>query len=206
MSADGPGARLARRWVGLYTLGLPPDQAEQRRDEIRSDLWEHHDDSIRCGHGRLRHNLLVFERLLSGIPADLSWRRGIQRSRRQPAARHLGATRPTTLRSGLALVVMAALGIAPSLGNLALLGTGLQDHDLLWILGSITLAGMLTAGLALRLTARMPGLATVLLLIGAFAPTVAWFWLPPVYAATATIAILALVTGRVPPVRQNGPA
>lgn len=196
MSIDGLGARVAQRWVQLYTSRLPPDQAGQRCDEILSDLWEHLDDSIQSGHSRLRHNVHVIERVLSGIPADLSWRRGIQRSQMRPETGDLMTTQQTISRSNLMLTIMAGVGIAVPFGNLAFLGTGLKTSEVLWILGSITLAGLLAVGLVLHLTTNRPSLATILLLVGSFAPSAAWFWLPPIYLLTVAIIVVALVITR----------
>ena len=46
----------------------------------------------------------------------------------------------------------------------------------------------------------------MLLVIGAFAPTAAWFWLPPVYLLTAAVVIIALLTSRNRPGAQPKPA
>ncbi len=35
----GRSAGLVRRWVALYTLGLPHDIRDARREEIEDDLW-----------------------------------------------------------------------------------------------------------------------------------------------------------------------
>ena len=39
MSTWGDG--IARSWTAVYTRGLPPEAAERRLEEIRSDLFEH---------------------------------------------------------------------------------------------------------------------------------------------------------------------
>lgn len=189
MTADGLAAKIAHRWVQVYTRGLPVEAAEQRREEILSDLWEHHDDSVRAGRSRRRHDLEVIERVLCGIPADLSWRRGIQRSQPRPAT-------GDPMSSILALIIVAGLGVAAPLPFLVLLGTGLEMAELLWVLGSLALAAVLATGLSLRLRASRPTLATALLTIGAFAPSMAWFWLPPAYLLTLAVIVAAVVTAR----------
>lgn len=196
MSTEGTGARIGQRWARLYTSGLPAQEADQRRAEILSDLWEHHSDAVQSGHSQLRHNLEVIERVLSGIPADLSWRRGIQRSRRRLDTGDPMTTQQTLPRSTLALIVLAGLGIIAPFPFLALLGTGLKTAEVLWVLGSITLAGLLAVGLFLRLLTDKVALSTMLLVVGAFAPSAAWFWLPPVYLLTAAVVIVALITVR----------
>lgn len=137
MSTDGMGARIGQRWVQLYTSRLPTEEADQRRDEILSDLWEHHNESTQSGHSQRRHNLEVIERVLSGIPADLSWRRGIQRSQLRPDPGDPMTTQQTIPRSTLALIVVASLGIIAPFPFLVLLGTGLKTAEVLWVLGSI---------------------------------------------------------------------
>ncbi|MDH3302831.1 MAG: hypothetical protein OES24_20220 [Acidimicrobiia bacterium] len=200
MRTDDLGARFAQYWVRVYTSRLPLDDAADRRNEIRSDLWEHRIDAIQAGRSRLRHNLDVIERVLSGIPADLSWRRGIQQSHRRLDTGDPMTTQQTIPRSTAALIAVASLGIVAPFPFLALLGTGLKAQERLWILGSVALAAILAGGLALRLRTRRPVLSTLLLAVGAFAPSSAWFWLPPVYLVTAAIIIVAVFTARNEPI------
>ena len=58
----------------------------------------------------------------------------------------------------------------------------------------------------LRLLADKPVLSTTLLVVGAFAPSAAWFWLPPVYLLTAAVVIIALVTSQNRPIAQPNAA
>ncbi len=53
------------------------------------------------------------------------------------------------------------------------------------------------AGIVLR--ERRPTVSTVLLVVGSLAPSVAWYWLPPVYLLTIAIAAAALLSARVDP-------
>lgn len=202
MTTGGAGSWICRRWIATYTRRLPDQIAEQRRDEIISDLWEHHQDSALAGRHKLRHNLDVIERVLSGIPADLSWRRGIQRSRPRPDTGDPMTTEHELPRSTLALIIVAGLGMIAPFPFLALLGTGLKTAEILWVLGSIALAAVLAAGLVLRLRGRNPVVSTVLLLVGAFAPTTAWFWMPPVYLLTLAIITITLLTARSRPTAE----
>lgn len=202
MSTDHPGARFAQRWVQLYTSRLPADDADQRRAEILSDLWEHHQDSVKSGHNQRRHNLELIQRVLSGIPADLSWRRGIQRSQLRPDIGDPMTTEHDVPRSTLALIILAGLGIVAPFPFLSLLSTRIRPHEVLWILGSIALAGILATGLTLRFRTYKPILSTVLLSVGAFAPSAAWFWLPPVYLLTFAVIVTALITAQNRPVNQ----
>lgn len=103
------------------------------------------------------------------------------------------------------LIVVAGLGIVAPFPFLALLGTGLKTQELLWVLGCVALAAILALGLSLRFKTRRPVVSTALLMVGAFAPSLAWFWLPPVYLVTAAIMIVALVTARSDPIMQAPP-
>ena len=86
MNDTGFGHRLCAGWARCYTRRVPPELARQRRDELLSDLWEHAADGDGEGQGRVAHQLDVIGRMLAGVPADLSWRRGVLRSHQpQPA-------------------------------------------------------------------------------------------------------------------------
>ena len=64
-------AGVARTWVAVYTLGLPPSVRDARRAELQSDLWEQSHE-IRSG----TPNSLtkgVLARVLGGVPADILW-------------------------------------------------------------------------------------------------------------------------------------
>ncbi len=204
MTGNGQADRLCHRWVRIYTRRLSADVAEQRRQEIESDLWEHRRHSLAAGRSERRHNLDVIERVLSGIPADLSWRRGIQRSLARPDTGDPMTTPHPVPRSTIALIIVASLAIMATFPFLALLGTELGSADLLWLFGALGLAGTLAAGLTLRLRGTNPAVATALLMVGAFAPSVAWFWLPPVYLLTVAVVVTALMTvGNRPTIKRQ---
>ena len=96
------GDRAAIAWTGLYTRGLPDETAQRRRDEIRSDLFEHAHEAGRTPAQQTE----VLGRVLWGIPADLSWRRAA----RAPRERRLATGEPMTLKkTTFALVAFAAL-------------------------------------------------------------------------------------------------
>ncbi len=200
------GPWLCRRWVKIYTSCLPRELAEQRRHEITSDLWEHRNDSTNAGRSALSHNLDVIDRVLSGIPADLSWRKGIQQSQlRLQTGDPMVKTRQIP-RSTIALIVLAAFGIATPLPFVALLGTGIKTAEIAWMLGCLGLAAVLAAGLVLRLRGTSQLVSTALLVVGAFSPSVAWFWMPPVYLVTVAIIVMALATFRSQPIFGPEPA
>jgi hypothetical protein len=68
-------ARLAHRWVRVYTAHLDAALRDTRRAELASDVWEHEAEAKRRGLGSIRINAQILRRLLAGIPDDLSWRR-----------------------------------------------------------------------------------------------------------------------------------
>ena len=66
-------ARIVRTWVGWYTRGLSAEVATARRELIEADLWDERRHAEQLGEegslGRQR-----VDRLVRGIPADLTWR------------------------------------------------------------------------------------------------------------------------------------
>jgi len=74
--------RLVARWAAFYTRELDPRVADDRRDEITSDLWEQGADADARDASGATTELSILWRAARGIPADLSWRRA-RISRRQ---------------------------------------------------------------------------------------------------------------------------
>ena len=58
---------LILRWCEVYTRGLSPAVAGDRRDELASDLWEH-------AAAEPRATAAMLSRAIRGVPADLAWR------------------------------------------------------------------------------------------------------------------------------------
>jgi hypothetical protein len=203
---DGVGPRLCARWVRCYTRRLPAGVAAQRRAEIDSDLWEHQHRSLATGRTQAQHEIEVIGRVLSGIPADLSWRRGILRSQTQPDAgvaitpHRRTELATTTLRVLAAISIGMVVSLLPALLPWAL-DDGLGWSEVVWVLGANLLAAALAVGLYLR--RRRPLLSTALLVVGSLAPSLAWFWLPPVYLVTVAIAVAAIITTPSRPVARS---
>lgn len=65
---------MARSWVALYTLRLPPEIREGRRSEIDSDLWEQQWLAARRGDPALGTAIEVLIRMLLGAISDITWR------------------------------------------------------------------------------------------------------------------------------------
>ena len=198
------GHRMSTSWARWYTRQLPGETAEGRRDELASDLWEHAADAERRGQRRWVHEFEVIGRVLSGLPADLSWRRGILRSLRRPESGvPMSTTNHSTGSSSLLLTILVGIGIAIGTTSI-LIGASFAGEmsgvEFVWTALAVTLTALLGAGLALR--PSRPQASTALLTIGAAAPAVAWFWLPPIYLLSAAIVIATIATrGRHRPVR-----
>ena len=195
----GPGPRLCERWMRCYLRHLPGDVAHQRRAEVTSDLWEQSHDAERSGQSRVRLNMSVAGRVLCGIFADLVWRRRVLRS--QPNAPTVVA-RVTGVSEKL-VIALSALGAAPSFMMLPLLVTQLSALGMLWMLGALTLSVLLMIGLVWRARETRPVLSTAFLVLGSPAPSLAVFWLPPIYLFSVAIAVTALVSAPRRPVRDS---
>lgn len=68
-------ARRVLRWCALYTRGLDPAVAASRQDEIASDLHEHAAWAAQGGIPAHRLARSVRARAVTGVVADLAWRR-----------------------------------------------------------------------------------------------------------------------------------
>ncbi|MFD1721958.1 hypothetical protein [Amnibacterium endophyticum] len=74
----GPAASWAHGLVVDWTLhlvrGLPREVADDRFEEIVSDLWEQERSALQRGSGDLALAASLLARLVAGIPADVRWR------------------------------------------------------------------------------------------------------------------------------------
>jgi hypothetical protein len=197
VSAGGICDRVCTAWVRWYTRRLPVHVADERRAEIASDLWEHRRHATDLGHTRTRHELEVIGRSLSGIPADLSWRRRVLRSQTRPGPGVSMTTSLTASRSGVLLTVLAVLGLGLAATTMPfLLAAGFYDgidvEGIVWVLVTLVFAVPLLIGLIRGERGTEP--STALLVIGSPAPSIAWLWLPPVWLLTIAIAVTALVS------------
>ena len=102
---------FARRWAATYTLGLPAETRDRRREEIAGDLWEQqHDQEDDHAHHRSAAGLAA--RVCSGMPADLLWRAGERRPIRRLELANLAIDprwdrRMRLVGSGMVLVAVA---------------------------------------------------------------------------------------------------
>jgi hypothetical protein len=197
MSAWADG--VARGWTDLYTGGLPSETAERRREEIRSDLFEH---AAYAG-TTPAHQLHVLGRVLWGIPADLSWRRAA----RAPRERRLATGEIMTLRkTTTALVALGALfNVWAAIG--VWIGAGAEDEGdaggARYGIPMLLAAALMIYGLSCRNEA--PRRSTVLIIIGAAAPMVVFYWMAPLFVPFWLV-ITGLVIASEPGRRAPAPA
>jgi len=93
----GRSAGLVRRWVALYTLGLPADIRDARREEIEDDLWcQAHEVDPEAASGD------VLGRMVFGLWADITWRL---------EQRHRARVRPVLRSATMGTRIIAALAI-----------------------------------------------------------------------------------------------
>jgi hypothetical protein len=75
--ADTAGARLARGWVNALTRTAEPESGRDRRDEVASDVHEQLQEAWERGHFAAGSRSVV-GRVVRGMPADLTWRIGLE--------------------------------------------------------------------------------------------------------------------------------
>lgn len=196
---------LCRLWVRFYTRKLPDAEAQRRREEIESDLYEHALDAGAAGVGHQRLNAEIMARLLVGVPADLSWRQAT----RQPQLRlalggnsmSLSKSTSTRLLYGLAALVVlyAWMGVAASLFMEPEPDEISGTQKLFWMGVPAASTLLLIAGLMIR--SKNPRRGLHLIIAGAIGPAL-WFWMLPIYAPFL-IALIALAVSVTP--RKSAP-
>lgn len=110
-------AGVARNWVAVYTLGLPPSVRDARRAELQSDLWEQRHE-IRSG----TSNSLakgVLARTLGGVPADILWAIDVRHDQGGTAMRVFDGYEKTDKVVIFGIAVTAALLASTTVGATA---------------------------------------------------------------------------------------
>jgi hypothetical protein len=97
--------RWVRRWVALYTRGLPADVRRDRADELESDLWSQMADAAETGEGDGATGNAIVARLVLGILADIRWRFDQRSATTAPA---ITVENPTMFARNMAII--AAIG------------------------------------------------------------------------------------------------
>jgi hypothetical protein len=200
-SRTQPAGSICRIWVRLYTRRLPEAEAQRRRAEIESDLFEHALEAQSAHVGNYRLNAEVLARVLVGAPADLSWRRAT----RQPHPRlalggiPMSMSKSTSTRllyflAGL-IVLYAWMGVAASLFMEPEPDEISGTQKLFWMGVPALSTVPLLAGLVIR--SKNPRRGLHLIILGAIGPAL-WFWMLPIYAPflIAVIALAISVTPR----------
>ena len=162
---------LVRRWVGLYTVGLPAEARDARRAEIESDLWEQEEDASLNDSRSYVIAFHVFGRWLMGVPADVSWRlEQVLAARRRERERELGNESRGQMAFMRIATLMAAFTVL--VGALVSLGMGerhVSGHDVprfVWGIAGLSAGTIILAGLSVM--RRSPMLGGILVVAGAF--------------------------------------
>ena len=100
-------AGVARNWVAVYTLGLPPSVRDARRAELQSDLWEQRNDVRSETSNSIAKGVLA--RVLGGMPADLLWAIDVRHDQGGTAMRAFDGYEKTEKVVIFGLAIIAAL-------------------------------------------------------------------------------------------------
>lgn len=174
-------AELILRWCDVYTRGLSPAVAGDRRDELASDLWEHAAHEPRAAGAML-------SRAVRGVPADLAWRHEQRR-----AARRLVPIETRVVGGVVAWLVALAASVLIVFGLVAIQRTAFYvsqeyvrpwSETAVWVIGLTSLA---IAGAALLLRRKTRALGA--LVLAASSPLV-HFGLYDLYSKSVTVGML----------------
>ena len=177
---------LILRWCDLYTRGLSPAVAGDRRAELASDLWEHAAHEPRAAGA-------ILSRAIRGVPADLAWRHEQRR-----AARRLVPIETRVVGSAVAVLVALAASTLIVFGLIAIQRTAFWvaqgyvrpwSETAVWVIG---LTGLAIVGALLLLRRKTRPLGA--LVLAASSPLV-HFGLYDLFSKSVTIAALAIAPG-----------
>jgi hypothetical protein len=179
-------ADLVLRWAALYTRGLDPAIAGDRRDELASDMWEHAAQQPRAG-------AAILSRAIRGVPADLVWR--FEEHRR---VRALVPIETRVVGSTVAVLVALAASSLIVFGLIAIQRTAFfvsqqyvrpWSETAVWVIGLTALA---VVGALLLLRRRTRPLGAIAL---AASSPLLHFGLYDLYSKSATVAQLSSAPG-----------
>jgi len=191
-------AALVRRWVALYTRGLPADVRRDRRDEIEDDLWSQLSDKENAERAAAtRRDVLA--RLVLGIPDDITWR--IAQRRVGPRRRPIERSQAVNTRFAAVLAILGGVGwtifgILAAIGGSQWWANGQWDSRLLAIVPILAFSAVcfvVVGAYPDRLSAWAASLAVIGAVLGAMAP----FGLPfGIVALPIASALLVYELGR----------
>ncbi|HLB04487.1 MAG TPA: hypothetical protein VJK66_05655 [Gaiellaceae bacterium] len=196
MSSIDLAVGLTRAWVRVYTRGLPAEERTARRAELDADLWEHAHDAGNESRRQVRIALEVVERLVAGMPADISWRREAKRGWRARVEQGSRSMLSMTKKHGM-IALTGALGLwylfiavtAPLSGDDWTGGT--REMLTFGLVCGIAAILVFTGLVRLRKSKRW---ARTMLGIGAVMGAVFTFWIVVPVVAALAILIWLLVT------------
>lgn len=189
-------SRLVRRWVRLYTRGLPAEVRRNRCDEIESDLWSQNQDALANEGQDASLAAEIFTRLVLGVAADVDWRLD------QGRLADRTITRQATAGSRLValLAVLGGLGLAATIAMLVV-NIPVDTYAHPWrapgwapigAVGLLSMVGLCTAlgGLGYLLVSRFDSATGLLAAVGALS---GFMGLLGVYAGLALLPIASVV-------------
>lgn len=198
-------ATVVRRWVALYTRGLPAELRDRRRTEIEGDLWAHAEDAYIAGHPPTSLDVEMLTRLTRGVTADIAWRWSQQVAARPINRKEIVMPKP---RSHQALTVigvgLAALGLAFAVLSLVVIQQNTDDRPADVLAASAGAVAMI-AGLALALIGLLvvrghPTMGRQLAILGGvvigLATLIVFAWAWPIGIVLAVPAVIGVVRAR----------
>lgn len=183
---------LENAWLWTYTAGMPAEESDERRAEVRSDQWEFAQYARRnpLGTGeRVR-------RFAAGVADDIAWRVSFGRQALARARRH-----EAILLLGIAGLVFVALP-ASVWWAVDLAGNPSEPQLQLYYIGTEALALACTVVGGAACAAYYPKLGRALMLAGSIGMAATLWWTPVAFIVliSAVVAVLAL------PGRVEGPS
>ena len=163
---------LTRSWTATYTRGLPAAVRDARCAEIDCDLWEH--QRLAELQGSTGTAVEILQRLICGLPADVTWRFEAGTSARSGKVTQVNES---LLMRGLFTIALATAAFPLIIGILVFVGLNgeMSDSERAWF-GPIQIAigGTIICGLVVSL--RRPVLGIGLVAAGVIAISVLWYW------------------------------
>lgn len=168
---------IEQGWAWLYTAGMPAERSERRREEIRSDAWDHAEWAFRSGQRQIKTLVDAAARFVLGVPSDLAWRVSWGRE---------GVSREAAAEAGLATLIVVGLLVALPLAPAVLVNqyahaTAAESGTLPFSL-YVVIVTLVFGGLGVLAMDRFPVAGGVLVLVACAGIGVAAWWIPLVSA------------------------